>query len=241
MTEICAPLDGLHAFAEVPGSQRSGTDALLLAGFASPRKGDVAAELGCGAGAVPLLFCLHREFARFYAVERLPELARLARRNLEENGFSHRVAVLEGDARAISLPEKADLVCMNPPYLKSQGKAPADPLRRAARREEAGTVFELCRAAAGWLKEKGTLCAVYRPERLADLLEALRRAGVEPKELLPVQDRPGRDPSLILVRGVKGAKPALVLRRPFLLREADGSDTPEARLLYEKGIIEHEA
>ena len=127
MTEICAPLDGLHAFAEVPGSQRSGTDALLLAGFASPRKGDVAAELGCGAGAVPLLFCLHREFARFYAVERLPELARLARRNLEENGFSHRVAVLEGDARALSLPEKADLVCMNPPYLKSQGKAPAVP------------------------------------------------------------------------------------------------------------------
>ncbi len=240
MLKFKATLAAGHELSEYPGAQRAGTDALLLSGFARPKETDVCAELGAGAGIVPLLFSLHHAFRRFYAVERVPELAGLMRENLEKNGFSDRVTVLEGDARSLALPEKADLVLMNPPYLKCAGKAPADPLRRAARREEAGTVFELCRAAASWLKEKGSLCIVYRPERLADLFEAMRLAGAEPKELLPVADRPSLAPSLVLVRGVKGASPTLTLKKTFFLRDESGADSKGAKRLYEMGRLDDE-
>lgn len=232
MAEISVEFDPLHRARCLKGSA-VGADALLLAAFAEPKKNALCAELGTGSGAVPLLFCLHKSFRRFYAVERLPEEAALARENLAENGFSDRVEVIEGDARRLSLPEPADLVCMNPPYFKAGDSKSPDPLRRAARTEEAGTIAELCLAAAGWLKEKGELCVVYRPERLADLFDALRRARLEPKTLLPVKDRPDSAPSLLLVRAVKGAAAGISIPPAFFWRNEDGSASEDARLLAE--------
>ena len=51
--------------------------------------------------------------------------------------------------------------------------------------------------------------------------------------------KPDSAPDLILVRGVKGAKPELKSRPPFVIQNEAGERTEETRLLYEKGVIEY--
>ncbi len=74
---------------------------------------------------------------------------------------------------------------------------------------ERRTLPELCAAAAKALKSKGRLALCYPPERLADVLAALRGAGLEPKRLQFCRHRPDKQPSAALVEAVKGGRPGL--------------------------------
>lgn len=75
--------------------------------------------------------------------------------------------------------------------------------------EHACTLEELCAAAGRLLKNGGRFALVHRPERLADLLAALRACGVEPKRLQMVQHGPQTPPSACLVEGVRQGRPGL--------------------------------
>ncbi|HHY51707.1 MAG TPA: methyltransferase, partial [Clostridiales bacterium] len=68
------------------------------------------------------------------------------------------------------------------------------------------------------------------PERLPDLLEAMRRHRIEPKRLRFVQERADTAPWLLLCEGRLGSKPFLQVEKPFLLRE-DGRENKEYKEL----------
>ena len=55
-----------------PDVFRFGTDSVLLADFAAPRRKDSAVDLGCGTGAIALLMAAHRPGLRVDAVELQP-------------------------------------------------------------------------------------------------------------------------------------------------------------------------
>ena len=62
---------------------------------------------------------------------------------------------------------------------------------------------------------------------------------LEPKNVIFVTPKPSSSPDLILVRGVKGAKPELKSRPPFVIQDENGERTEETRRLYETGFIEY--
>jgi tRNA1(Val) A37 N6-methylase TrmN6 len=64
-----------------------------------------------------------------------------------------------------------------------------------------------------------------RPERLADVICAMREAGLEPKRLRTVHKTPSHAPWLFLIEGQKGAKPFLRIEPPLILRS--GADLTE--------------
>ncbi len=72
-----------------------------------------------------------------------------------------------------------------------------------------------------------------RPERLCDVLEAMRQNGIEPKRLRFVHQRPDTAPWLFLAEGKKGAKPFLQVEKPFLI-EGEGGFSRELLDLYGK-------
>ena len=78
---------------------RFGTDSVLLADFASPKKKDRAVDPGCGTGAIALLMAGHQPSLRVDAVEIQPEIADMAARSVEVNGLGDRVRVLNADMR----------------------------------------------------------------------------------------------------------------------------------------------
>ena len=101
----------------VSRNSRFGTDAVLLADFASPKRIDTAVDLCTGGGIIPLLWlCGDSPREKVTGVEIQPECCALARRSIEENRGSERFEVLECDLREIEkhLPrEKFSLVTLH--------------------------------------------------------------------------------------------------------------------------------
>ncbi len=224
-----------------------GTDAYLLAAYVRPRPQALAIDLGSGTGIIPLLCLARGKAAHFTAVELQAAFCELITRNAALNGMENRLAPLCADVRSISAATyggEVDLVTANPPYMapNSGARNRADE-KYLARHEVFGTVWDFCAAAGRLLKHGGRFYCVFRPERLGDLMEALRAAHLEPKRMTLVQATYAAPPSLVLVEAVKYASPGLLLTPPLCLSEPDpehptkprtpSMPTADARYVYE--------
>ena len=188
-----------------------GTDAVLLSRFAAVHGTDRVCDLGTGSGILPLLWYAAGLTPAVDAVELSAHAASLARRAVEQNGLSDRITVHEQDWCTLTLPAGVyDAVVCNPPYFAvGSGKVCPDADRCLARHETATTLSDVVTAAHRLLKFGGHLYLCHRPERLTDLLAALRGVGLEPKRLQLVQARADSAPFLLLCEAVKGGKPSL--------------------------------
>ena len=146
-----------------------GTDAVLLAHFASPGKRAVCCDLGSGCGIIPLLWCRH-EGARITAVELQPLGVKQIEAAIELNSLSDRLTAVNADLRDLKgrVPFGCfDLVTMNPPYTASgAGIESSSAPDKIARHETLCSLSEVCSAAAKLLTYGGRFCVCIRTERL---------------------------------------------------------------------------
>ena len=187
-----------------------GGDTLALGEFAAIKPRWRVCDLGTGSGALLLLLVRRVEGTlSLTGVELDARSAQTARENLAANGLDGEI--LTGDLRENLLPAGAfDLVISNPPYFPVDSGKSAGP----ARSEEFCSLDELCATAARLLKNGGRFALCHRPERLVDVLCALRARDLEPKRLKLVSHSPAHPPSLLLVEGVKQGKPGLKVELP---------------------------
>ena len=220
-----------------PDAFRFGTDSVLLADFAAPRKRDRAVDLGCGTGAVALLMAGHRPELCVEGVELQPDIADMARRSVALNGLEARMRVHCMDMRQAWRTLGAGrwtLVVCNPPYGRSGAALESlSDTRRIARHEGDLTPADLARAAAMLLKNGGRFCAIYPAPRAYELMRAVDGAGIAPKRLRTVHGVEGRAPKFVLLEGVKQGGEGLHWLEPLVLRNADGSFTDEWHRIYD--------
>ncbi|MBO7342190.1 MAG: methyltransferase [Clostridia bacterium] len=222
-----------------------GTDAYLLSCFCRPAKAARAADLGCGTGVISLLLAARERYASIFAVEAQESFASLAARNVELNGFSHTVSVLNCDVRALSPADfggELDVIVTNPPYMRADsGYACTHEEKQIARHEILGDLADFTAAAARCLRYGGSLYVVYRPDRLETLFAALRTAKFAPKRMLFVQDAPEKAPSMVLCEARLGGGEGVAVLPTLILRESaqNGAPlTPRAQRIYDTGWIE---
>ena len=203
---------------------RFSTDTIILADFAKPRKGIKAVDLGTGCGTIPLLWSRSDKTTSITAVELQPEGADMARRSVELNGLDN-ISVVNADLKELKgvLPFGSfDLVCCNPPYKESgTGIKNPDGEKLLARHEEGCTIGDICLAAKNLLQFGGRFVMCQRPERLADVLEAMRSNDLEPKRLRFFQQQPEKPPKLFLVEGRRGGKKGGLVTESTLFIESD--------------------
>lgn len=181
-----------------------GGDSLALGEFTTVKSRWRVCDLGTGSGALLFLLARRAEGLSLTGVELNPLSAQTARDNLANNSLPGKI--VEGDLRTTSLPAGGfDLVISNPPYFPVASGTNGG----SARSEETCTLEELCAAAARLVKNGGRFALCHRPERLCDVLCALRSHGLEPKRLKLISHGPGHPPSLILVEAVRQGKPGL--------------------------------
>jgi len=227
--------DGWHIY--VSSTHTFGTDAFLLADFASPRRNERAVDLGTGCGIIPSLWLSQGAVGSVLGVEIQQEACQLALRTITKNNCADRFSVLCSDMRELSGKAEREayhLVVCNPPYFTdNSGYVSPNPQRAAARSELSCALTDVCAAARYLVRYGGRFCMCHRPERLADIICAMREAGFEPKRLRMVQNFAHSAPWLVLIEGKRGGKPSLDILPPLVMRNDDGSDSPELARLYE--------
>ena len=200
-------------------AHRFGTDALLLARFARPRRGERAADLCSGCGVVALEWHDQGHRGPCLALELQPEASALLAAAVADQGIGH-IRPVCADLRAWRCgPDEAgryDLAACNPPYFAA-GPVSPDPARAAARHEGCCTIEDVCAAAFRLLRAGGRLAVCHRPERLAEVLAVMRQSRLEPKRLAFVRSRPGQTPWLFLVEGQKNRRTGLKLEPDVLV------------------------
>ena len=219
-----------------PDAFRFGTDSVLLADFAAPRKNERAVDLGCGTGAIALLMAGHQPLMSVDAVELQPDIADMAGRSVALNGLGDRVRVHAMDMReawrALGAGRFSLAVC-NPPYGRSGAalESRRDAVR-IARHEGDLTPADVAVAAARLLKNGGRFCAVFPAPRAYELMRAMDEAGIAPKRVRTVHGVEGRAPKFVLLEGVKQGGEGLHWLEPLVLRHTDGSFTGEWHRIY---------
>lgn len=215
---------------------RFGTDAVLLADFAAPRRHDRVCDLGTGTGIIPLLLYARENTISADAVEIQPDMADMAARSMAMNGLNEKIRVLPGDLRSIRtlLPHaRYDLVTCNPPYGKAGGTLlNPDASKRLARHEESCAIEEVACAAAWLLQNGGRLCCVFPAARMIELSDAMRKYRMAPKRIRMVHSRVEKAAHLCLMEGMLDARPGLIIEPPLVIYDENNAYTPELRRIY---------
>jgi tRNA1(Val) A37 N6-methylase TrmN6 len=194
-----------------------GTDALLLAGYISGKYKN-ALEIGGGTGIISMLLLTREKVRVATAVEVQEEFSELIGRNAELNGLTDRLFPILSDIRDFKAEGEFDLIYTNPPYMKTDsGKANEMDKKNIARHEVFGDISDFTEAARRLLKFGGTFAAVYRPDRLTDLISAMREARLEPKRITFVHADTESESSMVLVEGKAGGKSGNILTRPLII------------------------
>lgn len=216
---------------------RFGTDAFLLADFSHYRQKDNVCDLGTGCGIIPLIMQKSRPPQIIYAVDIQESAVEQLKLGIERSKVLGIIPicvdlkVLWEDAPLGQL----DLVTCNPPYkVQNAGYESTLTAQRIARHEVLCTIDDVCRAAGRLLKFGGRLCMCNRPERLSDVISAMKVHDIEPKRLRFVSKNPDSAPWLFLIEGKKGSKPFMQIEPQLYIRNGDGFSA-ELQRIYNTG------
>ena len=215
-----------------------GTDAYLLSAFLPKKERAKVVELGIGSGVISLLALTKKKCAHVYGFEVQGNIADIAKRNAELNNLSHKFSVINEDLRNVNASTigcEVDFVFSNPPYMKSNsGKQNSNENKNASRHEIFGEINDFCACAKRLLKFGGTFYVVYRPDRMTDLIYALKSNGLEPKKLTFIHPNSSTPPSLLLISAKLGAKSGLTVSKPiYIYKNGTQEYTEEYQKIYD--------
>ena len=103
-----------------------------------------------------------------------------------------------------------------------------------SRHEITATLEDFIQVASDLLKDNGEFYMVHRPERLVDILALMRKNKIEPKILKMVYSNFKKEPKLVLIKGIKNAKPFLKIEKNLYIYDNDGKYTDDILRIYNK-------
>lgn len=221
----------------VTAEHRFGTDAFLLADFAFPRHKDVVCDLGTGCGIIPLLMVKAFSPKKIYALDIQEQAIEQLRESIEVSSVDT-VEPICADLKELWKDAplgQCDVVTCNPPYKAYKAGIESEmTAQKIARHEILCDINDVCRAGSRLLKFGGKLCVCNRPERLADVICAMRANGIEPKTMRAVSKTSADEPWLFLLEGRKGGKPFMRILPQLYIKSGDGF-SDELTRIYNRG------
>lgn len=213
-----------------------GTDAMILADFANPKKYDIACDFGSGCGIIPFLWLRDGKCKSIEAVEIQANACDQMHRSVTLND-TDKITVHNIDLKDVSgfTAGSFDLVTMNPPYkIAGGGIRNTDEGAALARHETACSIDDIAKSAARLLKFGGKFCICHRPERVFDAMTAMQNNGIAPKKLRFVSKKGNTQPWLVLIEGKRGAKNGLKVEAQLVAYNDDGTLGDEMLAITEK-------
>ncbi len=218
-------------------NHRFGTDAFLLADFSAYRKKDKVCDLGTGCGIIPLIMQKKMPPEIIYAVDIQEDAVEQLKMGMDKSEIRNIIPV-HADLKELwkNAPVgQLDLVTCNPPYKAANaGIESSLTAQKIARHEVLCNINDVCHAGERLLKFGGRLCICNRPERLSDVIYAMKKNNIEPKRLRFVSKNADEAPWLFLIEGKKGSKPFMKVEPQMYIR-TDTGFTDELNEIYNTG------
>ncbi|WP_431028569.1 tRNA1(Val) (adenine(37)-N6)-methyltransferase [Lysinibacillus sp. LZ02] len=210
-------------------------DAVLLSRFVSVPKRGAIIDLCSGNGVIPL-FLSARTNAKIMGVELQPRLYDMACRSIAYNKLEAQIEMKLGDVKAAPSElgiEKYDVVTCNPPYFLAHELSDKNVSEHyaIARHELHLTLEEAVYSASRLLKQGGKAAFVHRPERLLDIVTAMRANRLEPKRMQFIYPKCGKEANTLLIEAIKDGKPGLKILPPLFVYKENNEYTEEIRVM----------
>lgn len=213
-----------------------GMDAVLLSGFAKVLPKEIALDMGTGTGIIPILLEAKTEGKHFTGLEIQEESADMARRSVALNKLDNKVDIVTGDikeASAVFGLASFDVVTCNPPYMNhNHGIVNPGEAKAIARHELLCTIEDVIREASRVLKPGGRFYLVHRPFRLVEIMNKLTEYKLEPKRMKLVHPFVDKEPNMVLLECMKGAKSMIKVEAPLIVYKEPGVYTDEIYDIY---------
>ena len=162
----------------------------------------------------------------------------MAQKSIKLNQLEEKFKIINEDIIKITqILEKNtfDAIVTNPPYKeKNTGIKNEQEKKIISRHETTATLEDFIKISKELLKDKGEFYMVHRPERLVDIISLMRKYKLEPKILRFVYSKQSSEPKLILIKGVKNAKPFLKVQNNLYIYNEKGEYTNEINQIYNK-------
>lgn len=213
-----------------------GMDAVLLSSFANVKQGEEVLDLGTGTGILPILLAAKTDGKRYAGLEIQEESADMARRSVILNQLEDRIEIRTGDIKEAATEFGSvsfHVITTNPPYMQDQhGLMNPESAKAIARHEVLCSLDDILRESARLLRPKGRFYMVHRPFRLAEIMDGMRKYGIEPKRMQFVYPYIDKEPNMVLIEGMRGANARMRVEPPLIVYEKDGSYTKELLKCY---------
>lgn len=201
------------------------SDSVVLANFIKIKSGERALEIGTGCGVISILLTAKTRAKSIVAFELQEGMANLAWRNVELNGLTDRIEIIQDRVQNYKKhfqEESFDVVFSNPPYMHSDEKSKnALAVRDMSRHDSMLKIDELCVAANKALRFGGRFYLVYDASRSAELIHTLIENRLEPKTMFFTEN--GKNSiKLVVIEAVKGGKHGVKVLPNLATNDADG-------------------
>ena len=216
-----------------------GIDSILLSDFAKNIKKEARVlDLGTGTGIIATLLCGKTELSEITGIEVQEEVYEMAKRSIQLNHLEDKFKMIQDNILNLNNyfeKNTFDVIVTNPPYKKKEtGVQNEDTRKLISRHEIEANLEDFIKISKDMLKDKGEFYIVYRPERLVDLLTLMRKYKIEPKKIRFVYSNVNAVSKLVLVKGVKNARPFLKLEPNLYIYDENGNYTDEILRIYHK-------
>jgi len=217
---IMQPVDGY----------RVGTDAVLLAASINAGSGRIL-DMGAGVGGVALCVAHRLPGVQITAIEKDPEIARLAAVNIETNGLADRIRLITGDIAAMPsvLAGSFDQVMSNPPYHDSRGTRPRNCKRELAHMGADMQLEDWVKAAVWAVKPRGRISFICRADRASELIHLFEANGAGETLLFPLWPRHNSPAGRVIVQVRRDISGPGAILPGLVLHNDNGSFTEAAR------------
>ena len=199
---------------------------MLLSAFAKVKAGECVLDLGTGTGILPILLAAKTKGKHFTGLEIQEESADMARRSVRHNQLEEQIDIVTGDIKEASQifgHGSMDVITTNPPYMiGGHGLANPESAKAIARHEVLCTLDDILRESMRLLQDKGRFYMIHRPFRLTEILIKMSQYKIEPKRIQFVHPYIDKEPTMVLVEGMRGAKPRVKIEPPLIMYSRDG-------------------
>ena len=216
-----------------------GMDAVILSDFAKNIKNNsTVLDLGCGTGIISILLTAKANIKKIYGIELQKEVYELANKSIKLNNLENKIEIINDNIKNLEKyfkPNSIEAIVTNPPYKKENtGIKNENNSQLISRYELEANLEDFIKISSKILKDKGEFYMVHRPDRIADIIELLRKYKLEAKLIKLVYPKINKSPNLVLIKAVKNANKFLKFEAPLIIYKEDNTYTDELLKIYNK-------